>query len=104
MEAPCDGTGPIPTSRRQLGTETRTIGRWCCAWGIYLHRSRGSLILALALLLRWALKSLALLTSMHPTGVNPSAARTRQHSMSGSPIAIARKRVLIRRGPVASRS
>jgi hypothetical protein len=49
----------------------------------YLHPVEGTLILALALPLRWALKSLALLISMHPTGVNPSAPRTGQHSMSG---------------------
>jgi hypothetical protein len=45
MEARCDGTAPIPTSRRLLGTETRTIGRWCGAWAIYLHPVEGQLAL-----------------------------------------------------------
>jgi len=64
---------PSPTSRRL--TEDRcpnyrpmVVWRWACI----CIRSRGSLILVLSLPLRWAVKSVALLIRVHPTGVGSS--------------------------------
>jgi hypothetical protein len=84
---------PSPTSRRLLGTDSpnylpMVVWRWACI----CIRSMGSLILVLPLPLRWAVKSVALLIRVHPTGVSSSSCMDQAAMLCQVPlVAIARK-------------
>jgi hypothetical protein len=64
------------------------VWRWACI----CIRSMGSLILVLPLPLRWAVKSVALLIRVHPTGVSSSSCMDQAAMLCQVPlVAIARK-------------
>jgi hypothetical protein len=61
-------------------------------WAAYLHPVEGCLILVLSLPLRWAVKSVALLMCVHPTGVSSSTCMDQAAMPCQVPlVAIARK-------------